>query len=149
MTRGLYAKDTKVSVYKSRMEIEQTLERYGARGFAYFDRDGRSVVLFEVDGMTVRFDVSTPGVDDFLITPAGRRRTRAAARHAAEQAHRQRWRALALAIKARLELVELGVTTFRREFFGQAVLPGGETLAEWAEDQLGDGSLPPLPMLGD
>ena len=47
-----------------------------------------------------------------------------------EQACRIKWRALALTIKAKLEAVETGITTFESEFLSYTVLPNGKTVAE-------------------
>lgn len=47
-----------------------------------------------------------------------------------EQACRQRWRALALVIKAKLEAVESGISVFEDEFMANIVLPGGRTVSE-------------------
>jgi len=41
---GVYAKDTKVSSEKSRMEIESILDRYGATKFAYIRDDGNKKI---------------------------------------------------------------------------------------------------------
>lgn len=65
-----------------------------------------------------------------------------------EQACRQRWRALNLAILAKLEAVESGITTFEEEFLAHIVLPNGRTVGQWAvpavEKALTDGKMPPL-----
>lgn len=47
-----------------------------------------------------------------------------------EKACRQRWRALALVIKAKLEAVESGISVFEDEFMANIVLPGGRTVSE-------------------
>jgi hypothetical protein len=75
---------------------------------------------------------------EFRITPGGRRkRTDAATYEAWEQACRQRWRALSLAIKAKLEAVECGITDFETEFLAHIVLPNGRgTVAEWLLPQI-------------
>ena len=39
-----YAKDTSVSVERSRAEIETTLTRYGATAFGYATDEGRAIV---------------------------------------------------------------------------------------------------------
>jgi hypothetical protein len=59
-----------------------------------------------------------------------------AQRKAYEQAERQRWRALALVIKAKLEAVESGITEFEREFMAHIVLPGGGTVGDWMLPQI-------------
>ncbi len=53
-----------------------------------------------------------------------------------EQACRQRWRALALVVRGKLEAVEAGITTVEDEFLAHLVLPSGETFGEWAGPQL-------------
>lgn len=53
-----------------------------------------------------------------------------AARAAREQSNRQRWRALALVIKAKLEAVDAGILSFEESFMSNIVLPSGKTVAE-------------------
>jgi hypothetical protein len=53
-----------------------------------------------------------------------------------EQACRQRWRALSLVIKAKLEAVEAQISTVETEFLAQIVLPNGSSVGEWAAPQL-------------
>lgn len=49
-----------------------------------------------------------------------------------EQACRQRWRALALVIKAKLEAVESGISEFEDEFMANIVMPDGKTVSQMA-----------------
>ncbi len=117
MTR--YAENTGVSVESSRGGIERTLQRYGADSLAYGWEAGRAVVQFAHQGLHIRFVLPLPDKNDraYTHTPGkGLVRTEADAYKAWEQACRQRWRALALAIKAKLEAVEAGITTFEDEF---------------------------------
>lgn len=53
-----------------------------------------------------------------------------------EQQERQRWRALVLIIKAKLEAVESGITTIEEEFLPHIVTPTGETFGQWAVPQI-------------
>lgn len=134
-----YAKGTTVSSEASRMEIEKTLSRYGATGFAYAVQTGRAMIAFTLGGRQVRFLLPLPNMDDdeFRLTPTGRsRRSDKAQYDAWEQACRQRWRALLLAVKAKLEAIECGISTFDREFMANVVLPGGGTVGEWMEPQI-------------
>ena len=78
-----------------------------------------------------------PGSDEFTLTPTGRERSGKAAEDAYEQAVRQRWRALALVIKAKLEAVEAGISTVEREFLDAIMLPDGRTVGDWLGPQLG------------
>lgn len=57
-------------------------------------------------------------------------RTDSAARDLWEQACRQRWRALALAIKAKLEAIASGISEFEDEFGMWMVLPDGSTVRD-------------------
>lgn len=132
-----YASETTVTPEKSRMEIETLLRRYGADQFAYGWSPSGAQVGFRYAGRMIRFDLPPPDSKEVLLTPSGRPRKQAAAEKALEQAERQRWRALALVIKAKLEAVESGITTFEAEFLAHTVLPDGSTVGSWAEAQLG------------
>ena len=137
MTR--YAETTTVSSDKSRGEIEKILARYGASSFMYgWDAD-RAIVGFIANGRQVRFVLPMPqrGAREFTHTPAKNlRRSPAQAEEAYEQAVRQRWRALALVIKAKLEAVETGIVTFDQEFAMHFMLPNGQTVGEWVVPQI-------------
>lgn len=65
-----------------------------------------------------------------------------------EQAVRQRWRALALLIKSKLEAVESGITVFEEEFMAHVVLPDGKTVGQHLLPQIAhsyeSGHMPPL-----
>jgi phospholipase/lecithinase/hemolysin len=128
-----YAADTSVSVEKSRAEIERTVQRWGANQFMYGWDNTRAIVGFVMKNRQLRFNLDMPdrNAKEFLFTPARRtRRTDAQAYEAWEQACRQRWRALNLVIKAKLEAVESGISTFDAEFLAQLVLPNGQTVGE-------------------
>lgn len=143
-----YAADTSVSVEKSRAEIESTLTRYGATRFAYMIGDSEAVIGFQANGKFVKFTLPLPNRN----APEFRTRiyTRMGAfvkkvelqpeesRKAWEQACRSRWRSLALCVKAKLEAVASGITTFEAEFLAHIVVPGGGTLGERIIPQLED-----------
>ena len=74
-------------------------------------------------------------------------RDEAGAQKAWEQACRQRWRALSLCIKAKLEACESGITTFEEEFLAQLVLPGGVTVAEKIMPSIMSGKMPKMNLL--
>lgn len=134
-----YATKTQVSADRSRVEIEKTLTRYGADQFIYGWEIGRAIIGFRMHGIMIRITLPMPRKDDeaFTKTPAGRRtRNTAASLKAWEQATRQRWRALALVVKAKLEAVESGIATFEDEFLAYVQLPNGATVGEWARPQI-------------
>lgn len=135
MTR--YAKNTTVSRQKSVEEIERMLSRYGADQFIYGWEEDRSIIGFRYACRQIKFELPLPDKEQFRFTPA-----RQIERHPDdvekewEKASRQRWRALCLIIKAKLEAIESGITTFESEFLAHTMLPGGVTVGEWAEDQI-------------
>jgi hypothetical protein len=134
-----YAEHTSVSADRSRSEIESTLRRYGADQFMYGWDQTSAVVMFQADGRRVKFVLPLPDARsrEFTHTPTRNTpRTTAQAEQAWEQACRQRWRALALVIKAKLEAVEAGITTFEDEFLANIMLPNGSTVGEWTRPQL-------------
>lgn len=134
-----YAANTAVSAEQSRAEIERTLTRYGADQFMYGREATMAVVQFRMSGRVVRFVLEMPDPNDreFTHTPSrGTRRTDAAAEKEWERATRQRWRALALVVKAKLEAVESGITEFEDEFLAHIVLPDGSTAGQWMRPQI-------------
>jgi len=150
-----YAKETTVSSEKSQAEIRAILNKYGATKFGYIEEELRAAILFEIHGRRVRFVLPLPSrTDDAIVKTAHKnryyRRTRSieSQRAAYEQAIRQRWRALTLAIKAKLETVESGIATFEEEFMAYVLLPSGQTVGEWMTPQIeasySNGQMPPL-----
>lgn len=153
-----YAERTEVTSDKSRAEIERTLQRYGAQAFSYGWDQGRAVIQFRTESRFVRFVLPLPDRDDHRFTQYKQGastflRTESNAEKLYEQAVRQKWRALALVIKAKLEAVEAGITTFEDEFLAHTVLPNGDTVGEWMAPQVEEayriGAMPSvLPALG-
>lgn len=146
-----YANNTSVSSEKSRAEIERILMRYGANGFMYGWADSNAVVAFRMCDRHIKFILPLPARDaeEFTHTPErGTLRSEQAAAAAYEQAVRQRWRALALVIKAKLEAVESGITEFDDEFLAHIVLPNGKTVGDFMRPQVAlayeKGDMPPL-----
>ena len=128
-----YAAGTDVPVDRSKVEIERTLTRFGADSFGYAVRQGTAHVVFEIEGRQVRFTLPLPdrNADVFNVTPkSNRRRAPDAAEKAWEQACRERWRALAAVIKAKLVAVEAGISTVEQEFLAWVALPDGSTVGE-------------------
>jgi len=134
-----YAQQTSVSVEKSRGEIERTLVRYGATSFVYGWQGDAAVIQFDANDRRIKFSLPLPdrAHPEFTRTPGGRRtRSPQDAARAWEQACRQRWRALALAIKAKLEAVDCGIATFEEEFFAHIVMPNGQTVSRILAPQI-------------
>lgn len=139
-----YAARTKVEVDQTRYELEKTLKRYGATSFSYGTDDERhmAAIMFRAHDRFVRFRLALPSLGDKEL----RRSTPNATRNAVAQEERRRWRALLLAVKAKLESVESKIETFEEAFMAHVVLPDGKTAGEWLKPQLAiayeSGSMP-------
>ena len=127
-----YAAGTSVPPDRSRGEIERTLARYGAKQFMFGHDEDHGIVAFTMRGRQIRFTMTIPGLNsrEVALTETGKRRTTAAAQDARDKLVRQRWRAMLLVIKGKLEAIETGLVTFDTEFLAQTVLPGGETVGD-------------------
>lgn len=136
MTR--YANKTSVGASRSVGEIEKTLNRYGADQFIFGrdDSSSRAFIGFRIHGITIKISVPLPDKKDFQKSEGGRSRTAIQAHAAWDQAYKQRWRAMALVIKAKLEAVESGITTIEQEFLAHILLPNNQTVADWLYPQL-------------
>lgn len=111
-----YAQNTSVPVDRSRAEIEKTLARYGATGFGYsWDRRVRGSGKVEEHALLV-FVLKDRRIQLDVIMPEDAR----------EQ--RQRWRAMLLVVKAKLEAVESGLGTLESEFLANIVMKDGRTI---------------------
>jgi hypothetical protein len=139
-----YASDTGVPAEKSRAEIERLIVRYGATATAFMTAADHAIVVFECHQRRVMFRLPLPHRDDKEFTHrqanqyrnTSRPRSLSEAASVWEQACRQRWRALALVIKAKLEAVESGITTFEDEFLSHIVMPDGQTVGDAVRPRL-------------
>jgi hypothetical protein len=144
-----YAEGTEVPVEKSREEIARILAKYGATGFAYGYDGDKEVLSFKANNRFVRFDLKKPNEEEINKGKTwGRKLTGNALVKAIDAEHRRRWRCLALCVKAKLELVATGITTFEDEFLSHIVTPSGATVGTWLKPQLASayetGDMPPL-----
>jgi hypothetical protein len=131
-----YAQNTSVPADRSRAEIDKILTRYGASGFGYSwerrevpinpvpvygpktEQRDFAAIVFQFKERRVRLDVPMPTARE------------AGTAERAERATRQRWRALLLVIKAKLEAVESGISTLEQEFLAHVVTESGRTIGE-------------------
>lgn len=128
---GQYAQGTEVTPERSQQEISGLLRKYGATGFVYGWQSGEAMVSFIAHDRQVRFVLTLPtDYRAFARTPSNRVRTPAQQKTAMEQEIRRKWRALALAIKAKLEVVASEIATFEEEFLAHIVLPDGRTAGQ-------------------
>jgi hypothetical protein len=131
-----YANRTTVSAEKSRMEIEQLLNKYGATAFMYGSNGNRAVIQFELHNRRYRLTLNLPMRDEY------------GSKTSYEQALRSLWRALLLTIKAILVAVEQGIMRLEEALLAHIVLPNNQTVGEWLDPQLEEayqsGRMPPL-----
>jgi hypothetical protein len=132
-----YAEKTSVPVERSRAEVEKTLLRYGATGFAYswerreapnvrrISGQGPTIVreyvkiAFKFKERAIQIEVPMPHEVEFGGLP-----------ERAKAAQRQRWRALLLVLKAKLEAVESGISSLEAEFLANVLMSDGRTIGE-------------------
>lgn len=138
---SVYARDTEVSVEKSRAEIESILSRYGATAFAYATSMDRAMLKFQAAGRNILFVLELPSKADrrFTHTRGGKGQQEWKDEYAYklwEKACRQKWRCLALVIKAKLEAVSSNISTFEDEFMAQIMMPDGKTVSAHVRPQI-------------
>lgn len=153
-----YAAETTVPVERSRAEIETTLIRYGADEFHSGWKEGAAMISFRLRSLFIRFVLPLPARSEerflFKTDRYGfkKRRTERQVVSEWEQEIRQRWRALLLTIKAKLEAVECGISSVEQEFLAFIVMPNDRTLGDWLLDQalpaIRAGSMPRLLLEG-
>lgn len=136
-----YAQDTDVSVERSQSEIQRMLTRAGATKFMSGFDEHQAAIMFWLRGKAFKFVLPLPDRKGKEFTVTGRWNTTATPDQAFkkwEKTCRSRWRALALAIKAKLESVAIGLTTFEQEFLAFIVTDDGRTVGERIIPQLDD-----------
>jgi hypothetical protein len=135
-----YAEKTSVSIDRSQAEVRKILMKYGASGFAFGEQGPLHVIMFEMQGRRIKFILPMP-------TPPSKYATQASIK-TYDQLCRSRWRCLVLAVKAKLECVESGITTLEQEFMAHIMLPSGKTVGEEMKTQIAHaystGKMPPL-----
>lgn len=131
-----YASATEVSVDKTKGQIEKLLLDFGATALMNAMGNGQAMLAFEMQGRRIKFVLPLPQPDQFRTTVKF------------EQATRTRWRALYLALRAKLEMASVGITTFEAEFLANIVMPNGRTVYEETRPVIASsyegGHMPPL-----
>lgn len=150
-----YAANTNVAVEKSRAEIESTLARFGASAFAYATSNDKAMIKFQAENRIIMFVLNLPArnAEEFTHrTWGGKIRADKVSESEAfdkwENACREKWRALALLIKAKLVGTQSGIATFENEFMAHIVMPDGKTVGQhmipMIEMAYASGKVPPL-----
>lgn len=155
MSAPHFAENTKVAPEKSRGELEALLRKHGATQtvFATDDEASRLIVAFTLQRRQVR--MVFPFVRPETISEAWKARyhharavppqlppmpqrygfmsgqqREAKVIEEATQLERARWRQILLVIKAKLEVVSMGLSSAEREFLADISLPSGQTVHE-------------------
>ena len=125
---GSFAERTSVSVEKSRLEIERLCTRYGCTKYASAVDYEKNLarIQFHANHRIVRFELKLPASAEF----------RQASK--LEQAARSKWRALVLVLKAKLEAIASGISTFEEEFLPFVVMPNDQTVGEILSPMIDD-----------
>jgi len=112
------------------------------------------LIAFELNDLRIRFVLPLPSHSDPAIikTPTGKPRSKSQVNSEYEKAVKQKWRALSLVIKAKLEAVDSGITVFEDEFMAHIVLPNNSTVGDFMRPQIkqayDEGKMPKmLPMI--
>ena len=104
-----FAAQTRVPVEKTKVEIEKLVRKYGATGFQTGWQGKQAHISFLARERHIRIAVTVPD---------------------GAQVERQKWRALLLVIKAKLESVDAKIATFEEAFATDIVMPSGRTVWE-------------------
>lgn len=127
----MYAENTSVPIDRSQGEIKKILTKYKATAFAFAESKDNSMVQFEMAGRRIKFILPT-----FVYMRDKNHKGYYWGQKNIDQMNRSRWRALVIAIKAKLECVEAGITTLEQEFMAHIVLPNGQTVGDVMTPQI-------------
>jgi hypothetical protein len=145
-----YAEGTSVTVERSRAELDAILNRNGAKQTMIANDDEKCVAVigFVINGAKFRLELPLPSYADTMpakgkepqrwwsMGEEARKSWRSSRFH---QARRERWRAVLLLLKSKLEIVRIGLSSVEREFMADMVLPGGATAYEALSEALRSG----------
>jgi hypothetical protein len=135
-----YASETEVPVQRSKQQIEMLLSARKVEGYHTGWDNARDIIEFVWKGKQIRFVLPRVQQKDHRLSPSGFWRSERQIGQAMEQADRQRWRALYLVVRAKIEAVEAGLAIFEEEFLSFIVIPGqNKTIGEILVPRLQEG----------
>lgn len=132
-----YAKNTKVTASRSKVQVQELLVNYGIDEFFFGTSPRGEGVGFKYDGKVYKHNVPMPNRNDF----------RNETQH--NQAIRQRWRIFYMSLKMKLEEVQDGGISFEDQFLSMMTLPDGSTVADFMKlpenvEKLNEAEMPKL-----
>ena len=113
-----YAKNTAVTIEKSKVQIQLLLTKWGIDHFYFGTSPRGDGIGFAFAERTYKMNVPTPesnGLTDKQY----------------EQAKRQRWRILYMSLKMKLEEIDAGCISFEDQFLAMMCLPDGSTVSNF------------------
>lgn len=130
-----YAKGTSVPVDTRRKNVRRVLERFGTKEMLFYDNPRMVGIGFTLGKRQYRMPFPLPDPRDYTV-------------RAYPQALREQWAGIELYLKSMLAAIELGFFPVEEVLMPFQLLPDGQTVSEWMEDQLlaldGSGAMPPL-----
>jgi len=140
-----FAKGTKVDIEKTEQQIKTMLRKAGAKAYATYETGDSASIAFHLHDLNIRMNLTMPSRDAerFTMRRANQssvmvEQSAAAAEKLWEQACKERWRALHLCVKAKLEAIDAGVETIEDAFLAHVQTSDGETIGARLKPQLRD-----------
>ncbi|WP_437591528.1 hypothetical protein [Sorangium sp. So ce1000] len=140
--RGQSFFSSRIPVEKSRIQIQELLQRYGADKFGYMHDNDTNVttIQFRCRSRLVRFSLELPREESFreeVRCYNGKRLLPDDAVKARyERALRARWRAIVTAVRSKLVLVEFNISSWEDAWLAETVDPEtGKTVSELIKER--------------
>ncbi len=141
MGKQSYAADTTITVEKTRLELENLLDKYGASDFysGWTDNNTKAGIKFVVNGLQIKLSIPMPNREEFIYNGRGVKRTQVQAKSEYDKAIRARWRLILQVIKFKLEAIRTGIVMFEDEFLAYTVTNQGDdqTVSDWINPHKG------------
>jgi hypothetical protein len=134
-----FAKGTTVAIDTTAQQIKAMLRKAGAVAFATLEEDQSAAIAFRLHDLNIRMTIPMPDRYARRFTHTEERgieRSDDAAEKLWEQGCKERWRALHLCVKAKLEAIDAGVETFEDAFLAHVQTETGQTIGERLKNQL-------------
>lgn len=134
-----FAKGTKVAIDTTTQQIKNMLRKAGAVAFATLEENASAAIAFRLHDLNIRMTIPMPDRFSRRFTHTEEKqlvRNDDAAERLWEQACKERWRALHLCVKAKLEAIDAGVETFEDAFLAHVQTDTGQTIGERIKPQL-------------
>lgn len=128
-----YADRTPVPADRTVTEIKTLLTRAGADAIGTYDETTQAMIAFRLNSRGYRFTLPFPSVEELrkeLGRGAMKHRTPEGWKALRERVIRSRWRALLLALKAKIEAARAGIIALDVALLPFALLPDGKTVSD-------------------